>query len=85
MGPGDGRLAVVVVPAQRPVPGGRDYDVQVSDDGLQRRTVVERRGRTAAGVDTVYLPQPVTTRHVRMQGIRRQTAYGYLLHRFEVH
>ncbi|WP_406378708.1 discoidin domain-containing protein [Streptomyces sp. NBC_01618] len=63
---------------------GRDYDVQVSDDGLQWRTVVERRGRATAGVDTVYLPQPVTTRHVRVQGIKRQTTYGYSLYRFDV-
>lgn len=66
------------------VAAGRDYDLQVSDDGTRWRTVVERRGRTTAGVDTVELPQPVTIRHVRMQGIKRQTTYGYSLYRFEV-
>lgn len=63
---------------------GRDYDVQVSDDGAQWHTVAERRDRTTAGVDTVHLQKPVTTRHVRMQGIKRQTTYGYSLFRFEV-
>ncbi|WP_328906445.1 discoidin domain-containing protein [Streptomyces sp. NBC_00234] len=63
---------------------GRDYDLQVSDDGTQWRTVAERRGRTTAGVDTVELPAPVTARHVRMRGVARQTTYGYSLYRFEV-
>lgn len=63
---------------------GRDYDLQVSDDGASGwRTVAERRGRTTAGVDSVDL-EPVTTRHVRMQGVKRQTTYGYSLYRFEV-
>ncbi|WP_240662470.1 discoidin domain-containing protein [Streptomyces sp. WAC 06738] len=35
-------------------------------------------------MDTVELPQPVTARHVRMLGLKRQTGYGYSLYRFEV-
>ncbi|MFG2497117.1 discoidin domain-containing protein [Streptomyces sp. NPDC048441] len=64
---------------------GRDYDLQVSDDGASGwRTVAERRGRDTAGVDVVDIEPPVSTRHVRMQGVKRQTTYGYSLYRFEV-
>ncbi|MCX4667389.1 discoidin domain-containing protein [Streptomyces sp. NBC_01381] len=64
---------------------GRDYDVQVSADGGPSgwRTVAERRGREEAGVDVVDLPS-VAARFVRMQGVKRQTEYGYSLYRFEV-
>ncbi|CAM5317131.1 hypothetical protein GCM10010329_74100 [Streptomyces spiroverticillatus] len=63
---------------------GKDYDVQVSDDGNAWRTVVERRGRTTAGEDTVELQEAVRARHVRMQGRKRQSTYGYSLWRFEI-
>ncbi|MEU5958489.1 discoidin domain-containing protein [Streptomyces sp. NPDC047525] len=64
---------------------GRDYDLQVSEDGGSSawRTVVERRGRATAGVDSIDVGG-VTARYVRMQGLKRQTTYGYSLHRFEV-
>lgn len=65
---------------------GQDYDIQVTEDAAGAggwRTVAERRGRTTAGVDSVDL-EPVTARHVRMQGVKRQTTYGYSLYRFEV-
>lgn len=70
---------------------GRDYDIQVTEaaDGASGwRTVAERRGRTTAGVDSVDIGSddagPVAARHVRMQGVKRQTTYGYSLYRFEV-
>lgn len=65
---------------------GQDYDIQVTEDAAGEagwRTVAERRGRTTAGVDSVDL-EPVTARHVRMQGVKRQTTYGYSLYRLEV-
>lgn len=65
---------------------GQDYDIQVTEDAAGAggwRTVAERRGRTTAGVDSVDL-EPVTARHVRMRGVKRQTTYGYSLYRFEV-
>lgn len=89
----DSEWIAVDLGAQRPVrrivldweaAAGRDYDLQVSDDGTQWRTVAERRGRSTAGVDAVELPEPVGARHVRMRGIKRQTTYGYSLYRFEV-
>lgn len=65
---------------------GQDYDIQVTEDVAGEagwRTVAERRGRTTAGVDSVDL-EPVTARHVRMRGVKRQTTYGYSLYRLEV-
>ncbi|MCF3124008.1 discoidin domain-containing protein [Streptomyces arenae] len=65
---------------------GRDCDLEVTDDPAGAsgwRTVAERRGRTTAGVDAVDLAEPVTARHIRMRGLKRQTAYGYSLIRFE--
>lgn len=65
---------------------GQDYDIQVTEDAAGEagwRTVAERRGRTTAGVDSVDL-EPVTARHVRVQGVKRQTTYGYSLYRLEV-
>ncbi|WP_327712598.1 family 20 glycosylhydrolase [Streptomyces sp. NBC_00464] len=62
---------------------GKDYDIQVSDDGTTWRTVAQRRGLATAGVDTLTFPA-TTARHVRMQGITRATGYGYSLYSFEV-
>ncbi|MEN8650545.1 discoidin domain-containing protein [Streptomyces sp. 21So2-11] len=62
---------------------GRDYDVQVSEDGTHWRSVVERRGRRTAGQDAADI-EPVAARFVRMLGLARQTRYGYSLWRFEV-
>lgn len=62
---------------------GKDYDIQVSDDGTTWRTVAQRRGLAAAGPDTLAFPA-TTARHVRMQGITRATGYGYSLYSFEV-
>lgn len=62
---------------------GKDYDIQVSDDGTTWRTVAQRRGLAGAGTDTLTFPA-ATARHVRMQGITRATGYGYSLYSFEV-
>ncbi|MDJ0464490.1 discoidin domain-containing protein [Streptomyces sp. H27-C3] len=62
---------------------GRDYDVQVSEDGTHWRSVVERRGRRSAGQDAAEI-EPVAARFVRLLGLARQTRYGYSLWRFEV-
>ncbi|MEO3850331.1 discoidin domain-containing protein [Streptomyces sp. B8F3] len=64
---------------------GRDYDIQISADGTVWTTVVERRGRQEAGVDTVDFTEPRDAAHVRMKGLARQTDYGYSLWTFEVH
>ncbi|WP_406387375.1 family 20 glycosylhydrolase [Streptomyces sp. NBC_00887] len=62
---------------------GKDYDIQVSEDGANWQAVAERRGRTTAGTDTVTF-SATTARYVRMQGITRGTIYGYSLYSFEV-
>ncbi|WP_030689230.1 family 20 glycosylhydrolase [Streptomyces globisporus] len=62
---------------------GKDYDIQVSDDGATWRTVAQRRGLTAPVTDTLAFPA-TTARHVRMRGVTRGTVYGYSLYSFEV-
>ncbi|WCH95455.1 family 20 glycosylhydrolase [Streptomyces moderatus] len=62
---------------------GRDYDIQVSSDGTNCRTVTERRGRATAGNDTLAFSS-TDARHVRMQGVTRGTRYGYSLYSLEV-
>ena len=54
---------------------GEHYDIQVSDDGTQWRTVFSERdgdGKT----DWIFF-QPVTTRFLRIQGHQRGTGWGY--------
>ncbi|MCW3839570.1 discoidin domain-containing protein [Micromonospora yasonensis] len=63
---------------------GRDYDLQVSDDATNWRTVAAIRDKpSGARVDELTFA-PVTGRYVRMQGIRRASGFGYSLWRFEV-
>jgi hypothetical protein len=59
---------------------GRDYDVQVSDDGASWRTVAEVR-EGDGGKDEILF-RPLTTRHLKIQGIKRGTGWGYSI--FEV-
>lgn len=58
---------------------GRDYDIQVSDDGASWTTVAQRRGLSAAGADVLAFPA-ATARFVRVQGVTRGTDYGYSLY-----
>ncbi|MFE2021478.1 discoidin domain-containing protein [Streptomyces sp. NPDC059499] len=60
----------------------KSYDVQVSDDGTNWRTI----HTTAAGngdIDTI--DAPTTARHVRLQLKARGTEWGYSLHEFGVY
>ncbi|MEV4133881.1 discoidin domain-containing protein [Dactylosporangium sp. NPDC049742] len=72
---------------------GARYLVQVSDDGRTWRTAAAYGNAPAdvnvARLDTVDLtppgqtaPAPVTTRYVRMQGVRGNAQYGYSLYHF---
>ncbi|QKW08077.1 family 20 glycosylhydrolase [Streptomyces sp. NA04227] len=61
----------------------KDYDLQVSDNGTDWRTVAEQRGLTQAGTQTLDFDD-VTARYVRMKGLTRGTSYGYSLYSFEV-
>ncbi|MFB9576199.1 discoidin domain-containing protein [Streptomyces yanii] len=63
---------------------GRDYDIEVSDDAANWKTVASVRGKpSGARVDELTF-DPVTARYVRMQGIKRTTGWGYSLWRLEV-
>ncbi|WP_156885787.1 discoidin domain-containing protein [Massilia niastensis] len=52
----------------------RAYDLQVSNDGVNWRTVYRNLGATGGVQNT---PLYENGRHVRMQGIQRATQYGY--------
>ena len=57
---------------------GRDYDLQVSEDGENFTTVEEVRGGTQTTMRH-DLDSPMTGRYVRMQGITPSGGYGYSL------
>ncbi|MEU5845375.1 galactose-binding domain-containing protein [Saccharopolyspora shandongensis] len=58
---------------------GRDYEIRVSGDGANWTTVASRTGRGSAGLDTLTF-DPVTTRYVRLAGIRaNQSNAGHSL------
>lgn len=61
---------------------GKDYDVQISDDGQQWRTLASVRGGDG-GVDTLRVD--ATGRFVRMQGVDRATQWGYSLWELELY
>lgn len=63
---------------------GKDYDIQVSDDGTNWKTAAAVRDKPAgARVDDLTFA-PVSGRYIRMQGIRRTSSFGYSLRRLEV-
>ena len=64
------------------VAAAREYDVQVSDDTQMWTTVVHVTDGQG-GVDVRQFT-PVTTRYVRMKGIKRTTEYGYSIWEFGV-
>lgn len=61
---------------------GKDYDVQMSDDGQQWRTLASVRGGDG-GVDTIRVD--ATGRFIRMHGVDRATEWGYSLWEFELY
>lgn len=60
---------------------GRAYDIQVSDDGVNFKTVY-RTLASPGGTDRV--PLYATGRFVRMQGIARARTFGYSMFEFKV-
>lgn len=60
----------------------RSYDVQVSDDGTNWRTI---HTTTAGNGDIDTIDAPTTARHVRLQLKARGTDWGYSLHEFGVY
>ncbi|WOX19988.1 discoidin domain-containing protein [Streptomyces solicathayae] len=63
---------------------GRDYDIQVSDDAADWKTVASVRGKPAGARLDELTFDPATARYVRMQGIKRASGFGYSLWRLEV-
>ncbi|MFJ2747185.1 discoidin domain-containing protein [Streptomyces sp. NPDC087297] len=61
----------------------KDYDLRVSTDGTTWTTVSQRRGLTGPTADQITFPA-TDARYVRMQGIKRGTAYGYSLYGIDV-
>ncbi|MFE1442675.1 discoidin domain-containing protein [Streptomyces sp. NPDC058739] len=61
---------------------GKAYDIQLSDNGTDWRTV---RSVTAGDGGTDDLTVSGTGRYVRLQGITRGTGYGYSLWEFQVY
>ena len=61
---------------------GKDYDIQVSEDGNNWITVKEMRGQN--GGENIVEFTPVKARYVKMQGITRGTGYGYSRYSMEV-
>ncbi|MFD4688828.1 discoidin domain-containing protein [Streptomyces sp. NPDC058463] len=60
----------------------KSYDVQVSDDGTNWRTI---HTTTAGNGDIDTIDAPTTARHVRLQLKARGTDWGYSLHEFGVY
>ncbi|MFJ9576307.1 discoidin domain-containing protein [Streptomyces sp. NPDC101191] len=61
---------------------GKAYDIQLSDNGTDWRTV---RSVTAGDGGTDELTVSGTGRYVRLQGVTRATGYGYSLWEFRVY
>jgi hyaluronoglucosaminidase len=59
------------------------YQLQVSTDGETWTTVVDQPTGTG-GVETIRF-DPVTATHVRMQGVKRSSTWGYSFYEFEVY
>jgi len=59
------------------------YRVEVSDDGTNWRTVATV-SEGAGGLEVVSFP-PTSARHVKFQGVRRASSYGYSLYELSVY
>lgn len=62
---------------------GKAYKLQVSDDASSWKDIYSTNNGSG-GIEHLSF-DPVTTRYVRMQGIRRATDFGYSLYSFEVY
>ncbi|MBB5078586.1 discoidin domain-containing protein [Nonomuraea endophytica] len=62
---------------------GAAYRVESSTDGAAWTPLAEV-GAGDGGVDTLWIDRPNTTRHLRVQGVRRATSFGYSLWEVEV-
>ena len=67
--------------------GGKEYLIQVSDDGNEWKDVAHRNDIAQGATDIVSFEQDVSGRFVRMRGIKRSSpqGWGYSLWEFEVY
>ncbi|PZG03070.1 beta-N-acetylglucosaminidase domain-containing protein, partial [Nonomuraea aridisoli] len=63
---------------------GSAYRIEGSADGTTWQPLATVTGGDG-GVDTVWIDRPNETRHLRMQGVQRATAYGYSLWELEAY
>ncbi|WP_217370209.1 beta-N-acetylglucosaminidase domain-containing protein [Nonomuraea antri] len=63
---------------------GKAYRVETSDDGTTWTPIAEVTDGNG-GVDDLRIDQANTARHIRVQGVRRATGYGYSLWELEVY
>ncbi|MGI4734105.1 MAG: discoidin domain-containing protein [Janthinobacterium lividum] len=61
---------------------GKDFTLDVSDDGMNWQTVVPVTGNTSTSNEYTHLG--ASGRYVRMNGTKRGTPYSYSLYEFEV-
>ena len=62
---------------------GKAYKLQLSDDAVNWKDLFSRENGSG-GIERISF-EPVTTRYVRMQGVRRGSDFGYSLYSFEVY
>ena len=63
---------------------GRDFDIQVSDDGINWESVSSIRNNQDF-LSVIALDAPIDTRYVRMQGIASNSVSGYMIQEFLVY
>ena len=63
---------------------GRDFDIQVSDDGINWESVSSIRNNQDF-LSVIALDAPIDTRYIRMQGIASNSVPGYMIQEFLVY
>ena len=64
---------------------GKDFDIQVSDDGANWKTLKEVRDNQDFLTVISLADAPADARYVRMQGITSNSASGYMIQEFMVY
>ncbi len=67
------------------VASANDYEIQISEDGIAWTTVSTITDNPATTYTNIIPLTPVPARYVKMQGITRNTTYGYSLYEFQVY
>ena len=64
---------------------GRDYKIQVSNDGEQWNDAYTKTGGASGAVENITFATPVSAEFVRMYGTARTTVYGYSIFEWEIY